>query len=123
MLSRVDMSLYVGTAGPGVRRAGHADPRHKMHKEAGWFITYMQAGLPVLARINRGNDLAALIKVERVGEAYVGDSVDAFYEAAISVCDAADRELMVQRATALSDRLYSSRAAVEQIVGSVGALN
>lgn len=112
---------------PGLLAQAHVglvmlDPRHKTHNVPGKFITYMQAGLPVLARINPGNDLAVLIKAERVGEAYVGDSVDAFYEAAISVCDAADREAMARRATALSDRLYSSRAAVEQIVGSVGAL-
>lgn len=113
---------------PGLLAQAHVglvmlDPRHKTHNVPGKFITYMQAGLPVLARINQGNDLAALIQAERVGEAYVGDSAEAFYEAAISVCDAADRESMAQRAKALSDRLYSSRAAVEQIVGSVGGLN
>lgn len=106
---------------PGLLAQAHVglvmlDPRHKTHNVPGKFITYMQAGLPVLARINKGNDLAALIQAERVGEAYVGDSVEAFYEAAISVCDAADRESMAESAKVLSERLYSSRAAVEQIV-------
>lgn len=106
---------------PGLLAQAHVglvmlDPRHKTHNVPGKFITYMQAGLPVLARINKGNDLASLIQAERVGEAYVGDSVEAFHEAATSVCDAADRESMAENAKALSDRLYSSRAAVEQIV-------
>lgn len=113
---------------PGLLAQAHVglvmlDPRHKTHNVPGKFITYMQAGLPVLARINKGNDLAALIAKEQVGEAYVGESVDEFYTAAVAVCDAVDKESMALRAKALSDRLYSSRSAVEQIVSSLGAAN
>ncbi len=53
------------------------DPRHTTHNVPGKFLTYMYAGLPVLARINPGNDLAALIEADGVGYAYAGDSVDA----------------------------------------------
>lgn len=106
---------------PGLLAQAHVglvmlDPRHKTHNVPGKFITYMQAGVPVLARINDGNDLATLIAQERVGRAYVGDSVEAFYEAAIAVCDAPDKAAMSDRARQLADRLYSSRAAVQQIV-------
>lgn len=109
---------------PGLLAQAHVglvmlDPRHKTHNVPGKFITYMQAGVPVLARINDGNDLAALIAQERVGRAYVGDSVEAFYEAAIAVCDAPDKAAMSDRARQLADRLYSSRAAVKQIVASL----
>lgn len=109
---------------PGLLAQAHVglvmlDPRHKTHNVPGKFITYMQAGLPVLARINEGNDLAGLIHDERVGAAYVGESIDEFYNAAISVCDVVDRDSMARRARALSDRLYSSRAAVEQIVMAI----
>lgn len=97
------------------------DPRHKTHNVPGKFITYMQAGLPVLARINQGNDLAKLISEERVGRAYVGSSVDDFCGAAIAVCDAPDKDEMAIRARALSDRLYSSKAAVEHIVAAFRA--
>lgn len=109
---------------PGLLAQAHVglvmlDPRHKTHNVPGKFITYMQAGVPVLARINDGNDLATLIAQERVGRAYVGDSVEAFYEAAIAVCDAPDKAAMSDRARQLADRLYSSRAAVQQIVASL----
>ncbi|MDD2878988.1 MAG: hypothetical protein PHQ58_00995 [Rhodoferax sp.] len=43
------------------------DPRHKTHNIPGKFLSYMQSGLPVLATINAGNDLADVIQTERVG--------------------------------------------------------
>lgn len=94
------------------------DPRHKTHNVPGKFLTYMQAGLPVLARINAGNDLAELISREEVGQAYVGNSIDEFQALAEVVCDL-DPVATARRATALSDRLYSSRAAVEQVVSAL----
>ena len=111
---------------PGLLAQAHVglvmlDPRHKTHNVPGKFITYTQAGLPVLARINKGNDLATLIAEEGVGQAYVGDSVDEFYAAAIAVCDADDKDAMSVRAKALSERLYSSRSAVQQIVAGLNA--
>ena len=44
------------------------DPGHNSHNIPGKFLTYMQSGLPVLANINPGNDLAALIRTEKVGQ-------------------------------------------------------
>lgn len=95
------------------------DPRHKTHNVPGKFLTYMQAGLPVLARINDGNDLAELIAEEGVGRAYVGHSADDFHQLALELCECIDREKMSVSAKTLSDRLYSSRAAVEQIVNGL----
>ena len=43
------------------------DQRHKTHNIPGKFLSYMQAGLPVLATINQGNDLNELIQSEEVG--------------------------------------------------------
>ncbi|WP_298624434.1 glycosyltransferase family 4 protein [uncultured Zoogloea sp.] len=91
------------------------DPRHKTHNVPGKFLTYMQAGLPVLARLNAGNDLVEQIEDEGVGRAYVGDSVDAFGDLGISLANSTDRDRMSKRAVLLSDRLYSVRAAVHQI--------
>jgi hypothetical protein len=34
----------------------------------GKFLTYMQSGLPVLANVNAGNDLAQMIRDEQVGQ-------------------------------------------------------
>lgn len=96
------------------------DPRHKTHNVPGKFVTYMQSGLPVLARINSGNDLGALIAEEEVGRAYVGDSIDEFRAHAEFLCDA-DLSSLSCRARSLSDRLYSSRSAVQQIVEALRA--
>jgi len=48
------------------------DFRHKSHNIPGKFLSYMQAGLPVLACVNKGNDLIKLIEVNRVGVAIEG---------------------------------------------------
>lgn len=44
------------------------DLRHKSHNIPGKFISYMRAGLPILANINVNNDLAETIKHYSVGE-------------------------------------------------------
>lgn len=43
------------------------DPRHTTHNIPGKFVAYMRSGLPVLARINKGNDLRDLIHTNKVG--------------------------------------------------------
>jgi glycosyltransferase involved in cell wall biosynthesis len=44
------------------------DPRHRTHNIPGKLLSYLQNGLPVLANVNEGNDLADLILAERIGE-------------------------------------------------------
>lgn len=44
------------------------DPRHKTHNIPGKFLSYMQAGIPVLGIVNPGNDLIDLIAAFKVGE-------------------------------------------------------
>ncbi|HEX2723087.1 MAG TPA: glycosyltransferase family 4 protein, partial [Gemmatimonadaceae bacterium] len=43
------------------------DPRHTTHNVPGKFLSYLRAGLPILARINPGNDMEKLIHEERIG--------------------------------------------------------
>ena len=43
------------------------DHRHNSHNIPGKFLSYIQSGLPVIAFINKGNDLLGLIKNNRVG--------------------------------------------------------
>lgn len=96
------------------------DTRHKTHNVPGKFLTYMQAGLPVLARINSGNDLANLIKKEGVGRVYVGESLD-FLQALAEelVDDRVGRELMSSQARGLARSLFSATATVKQIVAAL----
>jgi glycosyltransferase involved in cell wall biosynthesis len=49
------------------------DPRLKTHNIPGKLISYMRAGLPILARVNSGNDLSALINEHQIGKVSEGD--------------------------------------------------
>ncbi len=107
---------------PGLLAQCHAgllslDTRHTTHNVPGKFITYLQAGLPVLARINSGNDLEALIQNERVGYVCTNEPVERLQALAeILIANDSDREMMSMRAKALAARMFSVSAAAEQIV-------
>ena len=95
------------------------DPRHKTHNIPGKFLTYLLAGLPVLARVNAGTDLAQLIEKEGVGKAYVGDLVEVFANIAEDLADnAVERDAMAARGYILANRMFSSDVAVHQIVSA-----
>ena len=93
------------------------DPRHTTHSIPGKFVSYMRSGLPVLARVNPGNDLTTLIPKEDVGRVVVGGSVDELAAAAEDLVSRLERDdPMKHRCLALADRLFSPQAAVAQIV-------
>jgi glycosyltransferase involved in cell wall biosynthesis len=98
------------------------DPRHKSHNIPGKFLTYMQAGLPVLARVNGGTDLVDLITDENVGRVYIGDEVDDFRNLAEDLIDNEDNlKVMSERGQFLSQKMFSSNYAAEQIVSSLSS--
>jgi len=92
------------------------DPRHKTHNVPGKFLSYMQAGLPVLASVNSGNDLIHLIRSERVGEVSTEHTASELARLALEMVDqqAGDSEVR-NRCRTLSKKLFSSAAAVQQI--------
>lgn len=104
------------------------DPRHKTHNIPGKFLSYMQAGLPVLASINPGNDLVGIIEREGVGRVCTDHSVHTLQRLALelaaevapgggatSACNAA----LSARCKALSARMFSPDTAVRQIVAAL----
>jgi glycosyltransferase involved in cell wall biosynthesis len=96
------------------------DPRHKTHNVPGKFLAYMQAGLPVLARVNAGNDLAELIEKQYVGCAYIGESADSLAVLAERLCDEKSaREEMSLNARSLVQCSFSVTAAVKQILAAL----
>lgn len=96
------------------------DPRHKTHNVPGKFLSYMQAGLPVLARINFGTDLADLIAKNGVGRVYVGESLEVLRGLAEQLADDhAGRKQMSTRGRALSQRMFSPHTAVKQIIAAI----
>jgi len=96
------------------------DPRHKTHNIPGKFLSYMQAGLPVLASINPGNDLTGLIQSEGVGRACTDQSVDTLQRLALELVDEiASANNVAVRCRALSTKLFSPEVAVKQIVAAL----
>ena len=98
------------------------DPRHKSHNIPGKFLTYMQSGLPVLANINAGNDLAALIRREQVGQVCESNLVDELVQLAeVLLNQIAVDTTAPMRCKQLFDRQFSVDQAVRQIVSALSA--
>lgn len=93
------------------------DPRHKSHNIPGKFLSYLRAGLPVIARTNSGTDLAHLINGEQIGIAISEDAPERLAQFCVDLADdAARRKMMSERALELAEALFSPAAAVGQIV-------
>lgn len=93
------------------------DPRHKSHNIPGKFITYMQSGLPVLAAVNAGNDLAKMIRDEQVGQVCESNQVDELVQLAEKLLMSIDAETGIsQRCRILFDREFAVEKTVLQIV-------
>lgn len=95
------------------------DPRHKTHNIPGKFLSYLLAGLPVLARVNAGTDLMHMIEEEGVGRVYAGESVEIFGTIAEGMIDNLTvYKDMASRGRLLGERLFSPATAVHQIVST-----
>lgn len=93
------------------------DPRHKSHNIPGKFLSYMQAGLPVLACVNAGNDLVALIDEWQVGAVIDSEQLELLRVAALKIIAAATNESeMSVRCRELAHEMFASESAVHQIV-------
>lgn len=95
------------------------DPRHKTHNIPGKFLTYLLAGLPVLARLNADTDLMRVIEENGVGRVFVGESGKEFSAIAKEIIDApALLNDMGLRGRILGEKMFSPATAVRQIVSS-----
>jgi glycosyltransferase involved in cell wall biosynthesis len=91
-------------------------PDHKTHNIPGKFVSYMQYGLPVLARVNAGTDVQRLIEDNGVGRAYVGYSVNELKRLAEELADDdALRRSMSERGKQLGRSMFSPESAARQI--------
>jgi len=96
------------------------DPRHTTHNIPGKFLTYLRAGLPVLARINMGNDLEQIINGENVGCVCVGDAKHQLRGLAVRLLDTPGLLTeMARRGRLLASRRYSSTVAARQIIAGI----
>jgi glycosyltransferase involved in cell wall biosynthesis len=96
------------------------DTRHKFHNIPGKFLTYMQSGLPVLAKINAGNDLAQLIRDENVGKVCEANHVEDLLQLAEELLNQIkeDKDLSA-RCINLFKRKFAVKNTVKQIVGAL----
>ena len=93
------------------------DPKHRSHNIPGKFLTYMQAGLPVLARINSGNDLVEIIKKNNVGRVIVDREHHSMVTQASELLDFLEVDRNAKdRCRNLYLELFSPEMAVKQIV-------
>ena len=110
---------------PGLYSQCHAgivalDPRHKTHNIPGKFLTYLQAGLPVLASINPGNDLVDLIKTDRVGRVCTNQSIDELLLLVKQLVDDIKTDTgMPLRCKKLSARLFSPETVAKKIISAL----
>lgn len=96
------------------------DPRHKSHNIPGKFLTYMQSGLPVLANINLGNDLAHLIRDERIGQVCESNQVEDLLLLTEKLLGQIETDLgLSPRCTALFEREFAVENTVKQIVAAL----
>jgi glycosyltransferase involved in cell wall biosynthesis len=96
------------------------DPRHKSHNIPGKFLTYMQSGLPVLANINVGNDLAQMIRDEGVGQVCETNLVDELLLLTEKLLDQIGTDSgLTARCTALFEREFAVKNTVKQIVAAL----
>jgi glycosyltransferase involved in cell wall biosynthesis len=93
------------------------DPKHKSHNIPGKFLTYMQAGLPVLAKINSGNDLVEIIKKNNVGRVSLDKDQKSLEEHATELLYLLDGDPNIRdRCRNLYIKLFSPEMVVKQIV-------
>ena len=96
------------------------DPRHKSNNIPGKFLTYIESGLPVLARLNPGNDLAEVISENHIGESYVGADAGELKAVADALIQSLknDQEISI-RCKNLAQNLFSTERAAKQIINAL----
>lgn len=98
------------------------DIRHKTHNIPGKFLSYLESGLPVLAKLNPGNDLDDLIANNRIGYSTTSNSIDQLGLLAEKILQDIDREGLSTyrpRCLSLMSQLFSTDRAVQQIVSAL----
>jgi glycosyltransferase involved in cell wall biosynthesis len=99
------------------------DPRHKSHNIPGKFLTYMQSGLPVLANVNAGNDLAQLIRDEQVGQVCESNKAGELLQLTDKLLTQIDSQAddLPNRCRSLFEREFAVDRTVRQIVAALMA--
>jgi len=105
---------------PGLYRQCHIglvslDQRHKEHNIPGKFLSYLNAGLPVLALVNKDNDLIDLIEKYEVGFASSNYSLEEIEVLLVKIIENASLDKYQVNCKNLFSELFSSQMAVKKI--------
>ncbi len=96
------------------------DPRHKSHNIPGKFLTYIQYGLPVLANINKGNDLSSLIIKENIGQVSDNNEIDDLILKTEKLLEQIEFDQdLPQRCISLFEKKFKVEVAAKQIYSSL----
>ena len=96
------------------------DKKHKTHNIPGKFLSYMRAGLPVLASVNKNNDIIRLIYENKVGRSCSSPLVfDLKGDADRLLGDLDIDKELGDRCTALYQNLFTPAVAVRKIVDAL----
>lgn len=100
------------------------DVRHKTHNIPGKFLSYLQAGLPVMAIINDGNDLQTIIEKYQVGQVTTDRSHENLRKLAEQLIEqiCSKNSEISSRCKNLANELFSPKTAVKQIIHSLDLL-
>lgn len=98
------------------------DPRHRWHNIPGKFISYMHAGLPVLALVNQGNDLIELIRTRDVGRVTTRAGSGELPSRACELMGAIGPEMQA-RCRKLAADIFSAAAAARQLSEALSLAN
>ena len=97
------------------------DPRHKSHNIPGKFLSYLQAGLPVLANVNKGNDIAHLIREHSVGQVCETNALNELVECVDVLVEQVSQDKQISdRCRLLFSKEYSVEKVTKQVVVGLG---
>lgn len=91
------------------------DKRHKIDNIPGKFISYITSGLPVLALVNKGNDLLGLVKEFDVGFATSRYSIKCLMAGLNELLSNYNHKNYIKNCMVLSGQFFSTRTAVNKI--------
>lgn len=96
------------------------DQRHQSHNIPGKFITYLSAGLPVLAQVNLNNDLVKIIESYKIGQVNLSYSISKLLEKSLELVSQVKLDKgLPERCREASHKLFSTQAAVKQITAAL----
>jgi glycosyltransferase involved in cell wall biosynthesis len=91
--------------------------KHRSHNIPGKFISYIHYGLPVLASLNKGNDLIKIIQSENLGKVSFNGSVQDLKTMSLELIrDEKKYDLMKKNCIDVSAKFFSSQSAAKQII-------